>query len=96
MVGCLLIAGTMLMPRVLLFVFWIIGHFEKADPWNTWLVPLIGFFVLPATTLTFGLCHVYSDGEFTIWWIIGMIAAVMYDMGSSSSAGAKSKRKRSR
>jgi hypothetical protein len=93
MVGCLLIAGTMLMPRVLLFVFWIIGFFEKADPWSTWFVPLIGFFFLPATTLTFGLCHVFGGGEFSFWWIIGMIASLLYDLGSNGSAGAKSKRK---
>lgn len=86
--GCLLVLGTLLMPRVLLFVFWIIGFFEKADPWDTWLWPLLGFFFLPATTLTFGLCHVYGGGEFTPLWIIGMVLAVLYDLGSSGNAGA--------
>lgn len=86
--GCLLVLGTMLMPRVLLFVFWITGMFAKADPWNGWLIPLLGFFLLPATTLTFGLCHVYGGGEFTPLWIAGMVLAVLYDLGATGNAGA--------
>ncbi len=86
--GCLLVLGTLLMPRVLLFVFWITGLFAKADPWDGWLIPLLGLFFLPATTSTFGICHVYNDGEFTIPWIVGMVLAVLYDLGSSGNAGA--------
>lgn len=86
--GCLLVLGTLLMPRLLLFVFWIIGLFDKADPWDGWLIPLLGFFFLPATTLTYGLCYVYGGGEFTPLWIVGMVLAVLYDLGSSGNAGA--------
>lgn len=91
-----MIAGTMLMPRILLFVFWITGMFEKADPWSTWIWPILGFFIMPATTLTFGLCHVYGGGEFTLLWIIGMVFAVMYDLGSNGSAGTQRGRKNCR
>ena len=93
MVGCLLIVGALIMPRLLLFVFWVIGFFEKAHPWDTWIVPLLGFFILPVTTLTYGLCHVYNGGDFSFWWIIGMILAVMYDLGSGGSAGARGHRR---
>ena len=86
--GCLLVLGTLLMPRVLLFVYWITGTFAKSDPWNGWLIPLLGFFFLPATTLTFGLCHVYASGEFSPLWIIGLVFAVLYDLGSSGNAEA--------
>jgi len=92
-----MVLGALIMPRVLLFVFWIIGSFEKAGAWDTWWVPLLGFFFLPATTLIFGLCHVYGGGEFTAWWIAGMVLAVFYDLSSGGSAGKKgSCRKRSR
>lgn len=89
--GCVLVLGTLLMPRVLLFVFWVTGMFAKADPWGGFLVPLLGFFFLPATTLTYGLCHVYGGGEFTALWIVGMVLAVLYDLGSSGNAGASRK-----
>jgi len=89
MVGCLWILGALIMPRLLLFVLWIIGFFENADPWNTWIWPLLGFFFMPVTTLTFGLAHVYNGGDFSFWWIVGMILAVLYDLGSGGSAGAK-------
>lgn len=91
--GCLLVLGAMFMPRVLLFIYWIIGSFAKADAWETWWWPLLGFIFLPATTLVFGLCHVYGGGEFTFWWIVGMVLAVLYDLGSHGSAGAKGQRR---
>lgn len=87
--GCLLVLGAMFMPRVLLFIYWIIGSFAKADAWDTWWWPLLGFIFLPATTLVFGLCHVYGGGDFSLWWIVGMVCAVLYDMGSTGSAGAQ-------
>ena len=89
--GCLLVLGTLLMPRVLLFVYWITGQFAKADPWDGFLVPMLGFFFLPATTFTWGICHVYGDGEFTPLWIAGMVFAVLYDLGASGNAGASRK-----
>lgn len=90
--GCLLVLGTLLMPRVLLFVYWITGTFAKADPWNGFLIPLLGFFFLPATTFVYGICHVYGGGEFTLAWIIGMVLAVLYDLGAHGNAGASRKR----
>ncbi|MDF1809091.1 MAG: hypothetical protein P1U42_05285 [Phycisphaerales bacterium] len=93
MIGCLLAAGTLIMPRILLFVFWITGLFGKVDPWETKLWPILGFLFLPATTLVFGLCHLYGEGEFNILWIVLMVLAVMYDLGSSGSAGTHKKRR---
>jgi len=34
------------------------------------------------------LCYVYGGGEFTPLWIVGMVLAVLYDLGSSGNAGA--------
>ncbi len=94
MLGCLLVLGTMVMPRILLFVHWITGSFAKSDTWETWWWPLLGFFFLPATTLAFGLCHVYGGGEFTFWWMVAMVVAVIYDLSSHGSAGAKGSKRR--
>lgn len=95
MIGCLLVLGAMVMPRILLFVFWIVGSFDRAGAWETWWWPVLGFLFLPATTLTFGLCHVYGGGEFTLWWMVGMVCAVVYDLSSNGSAGkARSSRGR--
>lgn len=85
--GCLLVLGAMFMPRLLLFIYWIIGSFRDASTWDTWWVPLLGFFFLPATTLTFGLCHVYGGGDFTTWWVVGITLAVLYDIGVFGGAG---------
>lgn len=92
MLGCLVILGAVLIPRLLLFIYWITGSFSKADAWDTWWWPLLGFFFMPATTLVFGLCHVYGGGDFTFWWIVGMVIAVVYDLGSHGSAEGKRRR----
>lgn len=93
MLGCLLVLGAMIMPRVLLFVYWITGTFRKADAWETWWWPVMGFIFLPATTLVFGLCHVYGGGDFGFWWMVGMVLAVLYDMGTIGAGGSEGRRR---
>ena len=92
MIGCLLVIGAMVMPRLLLLAYWITGSFAKADVWESRLWPVLGFLFMPATTLAFGLCHVYGGGEFTFWWKVAMVGAVIYDLGAHGSAGAKRRR----
>ncbi len=93
MVGCLLVIGAMLMPRVLLFVYWVTGSFRRADAWDTWVWPLLGFVFLPATTLAYGLCQVYGGGDFGFWWTVAMVVAVLYDLGAIGAGGSKSRRR---
>jgi hypothetical protein len=93
MLGCLLVLGAMFMPRVLLFVYWLTGSFSKADAWETWWWPLLGFIFLPATMLVFGLCHVYGGGDFSFWWMVGMVLAVLYDLGTIGAGGSERRRR---
>jgi hypothetical protein len=48
---------------------------------------------LPATTLAFGLCHVYGGGDFSFWWMVAMVAAVLYDLGVIGAGGSEGRRR---
>ncbi len=48
-VGCIAVA----FPRLALFLVWFFGGDYLAEAFGTWLWPLLGFFFLPLTTLTF-------------------------------------------
>jgi len=83
--GCILISALLFSPRILLFVLWLVNFFAEARPWETKLWPILGFLFMPWTTIMFGLGHVYNGGEFTGMWLIGMILAVIFDLGSNGS-----------
>lgn len=84
--GCLIIALAFFAPRVLLFVGWITGFFITAHPWDTKMWPILGFIFLPFTTLCFGAVHVYNAGVFDGIWLIAMIFAVVFDIGTTHSS----------
>jgi len=88
--GCLPIAIAFFMPRLILFVGWIIGFFVEAAPWETRMWPILGFFFMPATTLCFGAAHVYDKESFEGIWLICMIIAVIYDIATGTSVNKKS------
>lgn len=80
---CLAVVFAFFLPRVTLIVLWLLGVFTGV--WQTALWPVIGFFLLPYTTVAWGLAHAYGNGISGIWLII-LIIAVLLDFGSNGSA----------
>ena len=51
--GCCLVALiSLLSPRLALFLLWIFGDL-LSRAFSSWVIPLLGFFLLPWTTLTY-------------------------------------------
>lgn len=78
------------MPRIILLVFYFIGKFAEVQPWDGALIPVLGFFFMPATTLCYGLCHVYNAGDFSTGWIILMVLSVMFDLAGGTRVSSSS------
>ena len=78
---CLVVLLALISPRLALFAVWIfINILSRA--YDSWIVPLIGFFVLPWTTLAYaGMWSAGTNHVYGFEWFIVVLAFVV-DLGS--------------
>ena len=91
-IGCLAILLALISPRLALFVLWLFTAMI-GRAFDSWLVPLIGFFLLPWTTLAYTL--MWASGPNGVegfeWFIV--VLAFLFDV-ASHSGGAKKRYER--
>jgi hypothetical protein len=83
--GCIVVLLALFSPRLALFFIWLFGDL-LSRAFDDWWVPLLGFFVLPWTTL--GYAVMWSSGrgvEGFDWFIVGL--AFLVDISSWSQSG---------
>ena len=86
--SCLLFIFTILAPRFVIFVLalftnWFAGVFSGL------LLPILGFFFLPATTLWYSVVHNYYGGQWGFGAVLCMIFCVLFDLGGGVSVSNK-------
>jgi hypothetical protein len=93
-VGCL----ALVFPRLALFLVWLLGGNYLSRAYDSWLLPLLGFFFLPLTTLTFafGVNSLSSPGQMSpVGWLLTGLA-VLVDIGLLGGGGKSAKAWRER
>jgi hypothetical protein len=78
--GCFLLLFALISPRLALILTWLFSD-VLSRAFDSWLVPLIGFFLLPWTTLAFA--WMWDSGHHVRgleWFLVG--AAFVIDLGS--------------
>jgi hypothetical protein len=80
-VGCLVVLFALISPRVALFFVWLFSDW-LSRAFDSWAVPLIGFFLLPWTTLAYAAMYVAGTDEVYgfEWFIVGL--AFLADLSS--------------
>jgi hypothetical protein len=78
-VGCLGVAFGLITPRVVMIVLWLFSDY-LGRAYDSWILPLIGFFLLPTTTLAYAVAT-NEDGGFRSWGAVLVIVAVALDLG---------------
>jgi hypothetical protein len=80
--GCLLLILFLAFPRVTLLLLFLFSHYlDRA--YHGWLLPLLGFFFLPLTTLCYA--WIVNSGQPTAGInLIILILAVIIDLGGLS------------
>ena len=78
--GCLVVLIALVSPRLALVALWLFGDL-LSRAFDSWLVPLIGFFVLPWTTLAYAGMWSSSNHVTGFEWLI-VIFAFFVDLGS--------------
>src|SRR5918995_6695840 len=80
--GCLVLLFALISPRLAIIATWLFSDvMERA--YDAWLVPVIGFFILPWTTLAWAWMYDSGPGlrvDGLEWIVVGV--AVLCDLGS--------------
>ena len=91
--GCLLILLALISPRLALIFTWLLTDI-LSGAFDSWLLPFIGFFLLPWTTLAYAWMWDYGPGrtvEGFEWFLV--ILAFVFDLGSLGG-GSRARKKR--
>jgi len=72
-----LLLATALIPRLWILGFWIFSR-EIGDAFSSWVVPAIGFLILPWTTLFYAfMWSIDSDGVHGLEWAAVAVALLV-------------------
>ena len=77
--GCLVGLVLLAFPRLIMFVLWIFTDY-LGRAYDGWILPLLGFFFLPTTTLAYAIAENQTRG-LRSWGLVLVIVAVLVDVG---------------
>ena len=73
--ACLAVLLAVISPRLAIFAIWIFDDL-LGRAFEAWWVPLLGFFLLPWTTLAYSVMWSSSDRVYGFEWFIVVLAFV--------------------
>jgi hypothetical protein len=84
--GCIAVLLALISPRLALFVIWLFDDL-LSRAFDEWWIPLLGFFLLPWTTLAYALMWAAGANEVSgfEWFIV--VLAFLVDLSSWSQSG---------
>ena len=84
--GCIAVLLALISPRLALFVIWLFGDL-LGRAFDEWWIPLLGFFLLPWTTLAYAVMWAAGSNQVDgfEWFIV--VLAFLVDISSWSQSG---------
>lgn len=95
--GCVLMSVLFGLPRLALVVIWASRDGYLSAAFGSWLLPLMGFFFLPYTTLGFaiGINSLGAAGEMPpLGWLFTLLGLAA-DLGLTGRGAVQARRRRS-
>jgi hypothetical protein len=80
LMGCLAALAVLALPRFVMVMLWIFTNY-LSRAYDGWLLPLLGFFFLPTTTLAYAVAQHETNG-FRSWGAVLVVLGVLLDLGS--------------
>jgi hypothetical protein len=80
--GCILALLALISPRLVLVLLWLFSN-VLSRAFDSWILPLVGFFLLPWTTLAYVAFWDWGPGREVTgfeWFLVGL--AFVIDLGS--------------
>jgi hypothetical protein len=85
-IGCFIALFALISPRLALFALWLFSDL-LSRAFDSWLIPFLGFFLLPWTTLAYAV--MWSTGSDAVtgfeWFIV--ILGFVVDLGAYAGRG---------
>jgi len=86
--GCFLAIISVFMPRIaMVAIFFLTNWFALAFQTKLW--PIVGFILMPYTTLVYMGAMIYNHHSLTGAWLIALIIAVLFDIGGQGGSVAR-------
>ena len=85
--GCFIALFALISPRLALFLLWLFSS-VLSHAYDSWVVPLLGFFLLPWTTLAYAAFWDWGPGHHVTgfeWFFV--VLAFIVDVGSYAGGG---------
>jgi hypothetical protein len=76
---CLVVALALITPRLVMVVMWLFSNY-LSHAYGTWVWPLLGFFLLPTTTIAYAIAQ-NEFGGFRGWGAVITVLGVLFDLG---------------
>lgn len=92
--GCLIGLFVLLLPRTIMVVLWLFSDY-LSTAFGTWVWPLLGFFVLPTTTLGYAVAQNRYGGVEGVGLVLVVLGALV-DLGALGGGGRGIGKRRSR
>jgi hypothetical protein len=86
--GCLIALAASASPRLALFLVWLFTDKIPAAFDGNWLFPILGFFLLPWTTLAWAVAWASTGGIQGFGWVLvvfGFLADISTHAGAAQS-----------
>lgn len=78
-------------PRFIMVLLWIFSDY-LSRAYDSWFIPLVGFFLLPTTTLSYAIAKNSMDGVHG-WGAVLVVIGVLVDVGLLGSGRGAMKRR---
>jgi hypothetical protein len=88
---CLLALLGFFAPRLVLVILWLTGYSGPAFKTTLW--PLLGFFLMPFTTLAYAY-GMNSNGSISGLYLVLVVVGVLLDLGTIGGGGRQARRRR--
>ncbi len=91
---CLVALLALATPRLVMFLMWIFSDY-LSHAYGTWVWPLLGFFLLPTTTIAYAIAQ-NEFGGFRGWGAVITVLGVALDLGLLGGARGRGLARRHR
>lgn len=87
---CLFAGLAFFFPRLIILILAIFTTWI-GSAYSTWLWPVLGFFLMPYTTLAYALAMNSNNGSVSGMYLVLVIVAVLFDLGAWGGGGRQSR-----
>ena len=88
---CVVVLLALITPRLAIALLWLFSNWF-AGMFVNLLWPILGFLFLPTTLLWYSAVQHWFGGEWTLWPIVGLVIALIFDLSPASGRRARASR----